>query len=138
MNKLNTIQKIIRIVGIVCGVIPLGLFLVIIFPPLAPLAVLFSFGRWRWVFLLPVALTLMLVDIGIAIYKRFAKQVSIKAYDYGKADGIAEERARVSDWVITNRRAIELSDDVVMYRDSFSSEDLIDFIDSGDEIQKDL
>ena len=64
--------------------------------------------------------------------------MSIDAYDYGKADGISEERARIRDWVIANRRAIELSDDVVMYRDSFSSEDLIDFIDSGDEIQKDL
>jgi hypothetical protein len=72
VNKLNTIQKRIRIVGIVCGVIPLGLILTIVtqFPPLA---MLYGFGGWRWIFLLPVALTLMLVDIGIAIYKFFAK-----------------------------------------------------------------
>lgn len=70
MNKLNIIQKRIRIVGIVCGVIPLGMLLVPVFPPIA---LLYTFGGWRLVFLLPVALTLMLVDIGIAIYKQFNK-----------------------------------------------------------------
>ena len=54
--------------------------------------------------------------------------MSIDAYDYGKKDGIAEERKRILDWVESNRRSIALSDDVVMYRDSFNSEDLIDFI----------
>lgn len=60
--------------------------------------------------------------------------MSIEAYDYGKADGTAEERARVRDWVLANRRAIELDDDVFMYRDSFTSEDLIKFIDSGEKV----
>lgn len=59
--------------------------------------------------------------------------MSIEAYDYGKADGIAEERARIREWVLANRRAIELDDDVFMYRDSFNSEDLLRFIDSGEK-----
>ena len=59
--------------------------------------------------------------------------MSIEAYDYGKSDGIAEERARIREWVLANRRAIELDDDVFMYRDSFNSEDLLRFIDSGEK-----
>ena len=62
--------------------------------------------------------------------------MSIEAYDYGKADGTAEERARIRDWVLINRRAFELDDDVVFYRDSFNSEDLIRFIDSGEKAEK--
>ena len=54
--------------------------------------------------------------------------MSIEAYDYGKKDGIAEERQRILDWVKENRREFELDDDVVFYRDSFNSEDLIRFI----------
>lgn len=53
----------------------------------------------------------------------------IEAYDLGRADGIAEERQRIKDWIESNRRKLEFSDDVFMYRDSFNSEDLIDFID---------
>jgi hypothetical protein len=64
--------------------------------------------------------------------------MSIEAYDYGKADGVAEERARIREWVLANRRAFELDDSVIFYRDSFDSEDLIRFIDSGDEVQEDL
>ena len=56
------------------------------------------------------------------------KQMGIDAYDYGKKDGIAEERQRILDWVKENRREFELDDDVVFYRDSFNSEDLIRFI----------
>ena len=52
----------------------------------------------------------------------------IEAYDLGREDGIAEERKRILEWVESNRRSIALFDDVVMYRDSFNSEDLIDFI----------
>ena len=59
--------------------------------------------------------------------------MSIEAYDYGKSDGVAEERARIREWVLANRRAIELDDDVFMYRDSFNSEDLLRFIDSGEK-----
>jgi hypothetical protein len=55
--------------------------------------------------------------------------VSIEAYDYGKKDGIAEERKRIRDWVEANRRSFEIDDGVFFYRDSFNSEDLLRFID---------
>jgi hypothetical protein len=55
--------------------------------------------------------------------------MSIEAYDYGKKDGIAEERKRIRDWVEANRRSFEIDDGVFFFRDSFSSQDLIDFID---------
>lgn len=57
--------------------------------------------------------------------------MSIEAYDYGKQDGVAEERARIRDWVLANRRAFEWDEGLFTYRDSFNSEDLIRFIDSG-------
>lgn len=60
--------------------------------------------------------------------------MSIEAYDYGKSDGVAEERARIREWVLANRRAFELEEGVVFYRDSFQSEDLLRFIDSGEKI----
>jgi hypothetical protein len=53
----------------------------------------------------------------------------IEAYDLGRADGVAEERKRIRDWVEDNRRAFELEDGVFFYRDSFNSEDLLNFID---------
>jgi hypothetical protein len=53
----------------------------------------------------------------------------IEAYDVGRADGIAEERQRIRDWVESNRRAFEIDDGVFFYRDSFDSEDLLNFID---------
>lgn len=59
--------------------------------------------------------------------------MSVEAYDYGRQDGTAEERARIRDWVLANRREIEIDDGVVMYRDSFNSEDLLKFIDSGEK-----
>lgn len=59
--------------------------------------------------------------------------MSIEAYDYGKKDGIAAERQRIRDWVEKNRRAFELDDAVFIYRDSFNSEDLLRFIDSGEQ-----
>lgn len=62
--------------------------------------------------------------------------MSIEAYDYGKADGTAEERARIRDWVLVNRRGFELAEDVVIYRDSFDSESLLEFIDSGEKVKK--
>lgn len=58
MNELNKFQKRIRIVGIVCGVIPLEMGFL---------------GDGRGLLLLPLAFTLMFVDIGIAIYKQFNK-----------------------------------------------------------------
>ena len=55
--------------------------------------------------------------------------MGIDAYDYGKKDGIAEERQRILDWVKENRRAFEFDEgEVLFYRDSFNSEDLIRFI----------
>ena len=53
----------------------------------------------------------------------------IEAYDYGLNDGIAQERQRIRDWVEGNRRAFEIEDGVFFYRDSFNSEDLLNFID---------
>jgi len=53
----------------------------------------------------------------------------IEAYDYGLKDGIAQERKRIRDWVEDNRRAFEIDDGVFFYRDSFNSEDLLNFID---------
>jgi hypothetical protein len=53
----------------------------------------------------------------------------IEAYDLGRADGVAEERERIRDWVEDNRRAFEIDDGVFFYRDSFNSEDLLNFID---------
>lgn len=58
--------------------------------------------------------------------------MSIEAYDYGKKDGIAEERKRISDWIEANRSVIELDEDTVMYRDHFSSQDLLDYINDGE------
>ena len=55
--------------------------------------------------------------------------MGIDAYDYGLKDGIAQERKRIRDWVENNRRAFELEDGVFFYRDSFNSEDLLNFID---------
>ncbi|CAB4128514.1 hypothetical protein UFOVP223_124 [uncultured Caudovirales phage] len=54
--------------------------------------------------------------------------MGINAYDYGKADGVAEERQRIIDWVEEHRTGLELVDGVVMYRDHFDSEFLISFI----------
>ena len=56
------------------------------------------------------------------------KQVSIEAYDYGKKDGIAEERQRILEWIKDNRSTFELVDGEFFYRDHFQSEHLIDFI----------
>jgi hypothetical protein len=53
----------------------------------------------------------------------------IEAYDVGRADGVAEERQRIRNWVESNRRAFEIDDGVFFYRDSFDSEDLLNFID---------
>jgi len=55
--------------------------------------------------------------------------MGIDAYDYGLKDGIAQERKRIRDWVENNRRAFEIDDGVFFYRDSFNSEDLLNFID---------
>jgi hypothetical protein len=57
----------------------------------------------------------------------------IEAYDLGREDGIAEERQRIRDWIEEHRRKLEIDDAVFMYRDSFNSEDLINFIDSGEK-----
>lgn len=53
----------------------------------------------------------------------------IEAYDVGRQDGVAEERKRIRDWIEDNRRAFEFDEGVLFYRDSFNSEDLLNFID---------
>jgi hypothetical protein len=57
--------------------------------------------------------------------------MSIEAYDYGKKDGIAEERQRILDWIENNRSTFELVDGEFIYRDHFMSQDLIKFIKEG-------
>ena len=47
--------------------------------------------------------------------------------------GVAEERDRIVKWIEENRSAIELEDGVFMYRDHFRSEDIIAFIEGGNE-----
>ena len=47
--------------------------------------------------------------------------------------GVAEERERIVKWIEENRSAIELEDGVFMYRDHFRSEDIIAFIEGGNE-----
>lgn len=59
--------------------------------------------------------------------------MSIEAYDYGRKDGIAEERKRISDWIEANRSVFELDEDSVIYRDHFSSQDLLKFINNEEE-----
>lgn len=63
--------------------------------------------------------------------------MSIEAYDYGKADGVAQERARIRDWVLANRRAFEWEEGLFIYRDSFNSEDLLRFIDTNEKQEED-
>jgi hypothetical protein len=43
--------------------------------------------------------------------------MSIEAYDYGKQDGIAEERKRISDWLEKNHRTMNSSNGVFVYID---------------------
>jgi hypothetical protein len=62
--------------------------------------------------------------------------VSIEAYDYGKKDGIAEERKRILDWVKDNRSQFELVEGHYFYRDHFQSEDLIAFIETNKTEEK--
>jgi hypothetical protein len=53
----------------------------------------------------------------------------IEAYDLGREDGAAEERKRILDWILDNRSEFGSKDeDLYVYRDHFSSEDLIAFI----------
>ncbi len=53
----------------------------------------------------------------------------IEAYDLGREDGAAEERKRILDWILANRSEFGSKDeDLYVYRDHFSSEDLIAFI----------
>ena len=54
--------------------------------------------------------------------------MSIEAYDFGKQDGIAEERKRILDWIEEHRQKFELADGAYIYRDHFDSTTLIEFI----------
>lgn len=54
--------------------------------------------------------------------------MSIQAYDYGKQDGIAEERDRILRWIEEHRNKLELVDGTAIYRDHFDSESLVEFI----------
>lgn len=42
--------------------------------------------------------------------------------------GVMAERKRISDWIEANRRAIIWDEDYTIWRDSFDSETLLDFI----------
>lgn len=46
------------------------------------------------------------------------------AFDTGRI----YERKRISDWIDAHRRAVILDDDCTIWRDSFNSEELLDFI----------
>ncbi len=63
--------------------------------------------------------------------------MSIEAYDYGKKDGIAEERKRIVDWVHNHRTELPLLDGYSIFRDRFDSESLLKFIESGVEQEED-
>ena len=53
----------------------------------------------------------------------------IEAYDLGREDGAAEERKRILDWILDNRSEFgSKEEDLYVYRDHFSSEDLSAFI----------
>lgn len=54
--------------------------------------------------------------------------MSIEAYDYGKRDGIAEERKRISDWVKEHRSVTEIDEGQYLIRDHFDSDSLLEFI----------
>jgi len=41
--------------------------------------------------------------------------MSIEAYDYGKQDGIQEERERILDWIDKNHTSLGSSDGVSVY-----------------------
>ena len=42
------------------------------------------------------------------------------------------ERKRITDWIESNRRYIEIDAGIGIYRDSFNSEDLLKFINGED------
>ncbi len=63
--------------------------------------------------------------------------MSIEAYDYGEKDGIAEERKRIVDWVMSRRTELPLLDGHSIFRDHFTSESLLKFIESGVEQEED-
>jgi hypothetical protein len=54
--------------------------------------------------------------------------MGIDAYDYGKADGVAEERQRILNWIEEHRSKFELGEGAYMYRDHFDSELLVSVI----------
>jgi hypothetical protein len=56
-------------------------------------------------------------------------EVSLRdALTLSRYEGIMEERTRILMWIEENRSALELTDDVTIYRDHFDSDRLIDFI----------
>jgi hypothetical protein len=54
-------------------------------------------------------------------------------WNRGIEEGVKRERERIANWIRENRRAIELADDVFLYRDSFDSESLLEFIEGESE-----
>jgi hypothetical protein len=54
------------------------------------------------------------------------------SYDFGYLLGSQDTRDAIIEWVKENRRTFELEEGVEFYRDSFSSEDLIKFIEGLD------
>lgn len=59
-----------------------------------------------------------------------AQELMVKVFMF---DGALQERERIRAWVEEHRSAIEIADDVVMYRDHFDSESLLEFLDKGDK-----
>ena len=56
--------------------------------------------------------------------------MSIEAYDYGKQDGKEETCKKLIEWIDQNRTSIEFEDGFTIYRDHFTSEDLVKFVES--------
>lgn len=55
------------------------------------------------------------------------------SYEFGHTMGIADERERIIKWIDAHRRGLEVDAGIVLYRDSFDSESLLDFINSGEK-----
>lgn len=55
----------------------------------------------------------------------------------GIEEGVKRERERIANWVRENRRAFELDAGIYIYRDSFDSVSLLEFIESGREAGED-
>jgi len=65
---------------------------------------------------------------------RLAADAAIDAnFNMGCEVGIGEERKRIAEWIRANRSTFEMEDGIVMYRDHFSSEDLLKMLEEENE-----